>query len=173
MAVGAQDVGEQVGIARIALATGGTVPRPAGFDDIRMDGDDRVARLDQRLDDQARGALNGNRDGRGRSDLVQAAAQFGQPFGRVVDGKAGDDVAICVIDDADGMDAATPVHSATIAHARSPVVRDGVPFAGRSCGKLIDRRSGLAFRGATPCGPLGPPGACHAAGLMRAEKPAS
>jgi hypothetical protein len=173
MAVGAQDVGEQVGVARIALATGGTVPRPAGFDDIGMDGHDRVARLDQRLDDQARGALNGNRDGRGWSDLVQAAAQFGQPFGSVVDGKASDDVAVCVIDDADGMDAATPVHSATIAHARSPVVRDGVPSAERSCGKLIDRRSGLAFRGATPCGPLGPPGACHAAGLMRAEKPAS
>jgi hypothetical protein len=108
-----------------------------------MDGHDRVAGLDQRLDDQARGALNGNWDGRGRGNLVQAAAQFGQPFGGVVDGKTGDDVAVGVVDDADGMDAATPVHSATIAHTQSPVFCHGVPSAGRSCGKLIDRRSGL------------------------------
>jgi hypothetical protein len=41
--IGAQNVGQHVGIARIAFATSGTVTRAAGFDDIGMDRDHRMA----------------------------------------------------------------------------------------------------------------------------------
>jgi hypothetical protein len=60
MPVGAQDVGQHEGIARIAFAASGAVAGPACFDDVGMDRDNRVPGRDQGLDDQAGWPLDGN-----------------------------------------------------------------------------------------------------------------
>ncbi len=70
MAIGPEEVGEEVGVAGIALAPGGGVARSAGFDDVGVDGDDGEAGLEERVDDEARGALEGDgqRGGGARSE---------------------------------------------------------------------------------------------------------
>jgi hypothetical protein len=137
MAVGAQDVGQHEGIARVGLAAGGAVAGPAGADHVGMDGDDRVAGLDQGVDDQPRRTLDGNRQfGRGR-DPAQAGEQVGQARRAVAHRDAAEDLT-CGIDDADGVAVAAPVETAVEWHGLTSLDWGRLTRAGRSCGSLTD-----------------------------------
>jgi hypothetical protein len=83
MSVGAQDIGQHVGVARIGLAAGRAVAWATGFDDIGMDGHDRVACRREGFDDEAAGTLDGHWQGFRSGDPLQPPQQFGQPRRRV------------------------------------------------------------------------------------------
>lgn len=61
--VGAEDVGEDVGVPGVAAAGGSAIAGSRGFESIRVDADNREPGLDQRVDQQTGGAL----DAMGRS----------------------------------------------------------------------------------------------------------
>ena len=75
MAVGAQQVGQQVGVAGIALGAVAAVARAAGLDGVGMDREDLMACLDQGIDDQARGPLDGDAHALRRSAPAGASAR--------------------------------------------------------------------------------------------------
>ncbi len=139
--VGAQDVGQHEGVARIALAAGGAVARPAGFDDVGVDRDDGVPGLDQGVDDQTRRPLNGDRQVGRWSDALELGRHVGQPCRIVADLKADDDLTGAV-DDAKGMACAAPVQTPMKSHSLISSACVSFARAGRSCGSLTDRRSG-------------------------------
>ena len=62
VAVGAQDVGQDEGVARVALGGDGPVAGSAGLDRIGMDRGDDEARLDQGIDQEAGRSLDRDRD---------------------------------------------------------------------------------------------------------------
>ena len=80
VAIGAQDIGQHVGVAGIALTAGGAITRPAGLDDVGMDRHDRVAGGDQRVDDQAGWPLDGDRHLRRRRAAGPSARSARQPL---------------------------------------------------------------------------------------------
>jgi len=150
VAVGAQDVGEDVGIAGIALAEGGAVAGPGGLEGVGVDGDDDEACLDQRIDEQAGGPLDGDGEIAGLTEALQATPQLRQSLGCVSDGERGP-LGTGFVQDADVVLVAGPVDSGEVAwgsfHAAPPgngKIRSGV---GRSHRSLIDRRSGLQVLG--------------------------
>jgi hypothetical protein len=141
VAVGAQDVGQHEGIARIGLAARGAVARAAGLDDVRMDRDHRVAGPDQGIDDQARGPLDGDRQRGRRRDAREPGQQFGEA-GTVVPGAdAGDDPAGAV-NDAGGVAGAAPIQTRVELHGLTSSACGRLARVGRSSGSLTDRRSG-------------------------------
>jgi hypothetical protein len=142
VAVGAQDVGEHEGVAGIALAAGGAVAWPAGPDDVGVDRHDRMAGLEQGVDDQPARALDGDGNGAGRCQLGQPLAQVCQTGGIVRDPQAEHDGSGAV-DDADGMAGAAPIQSPEIRHGQVLRGCATLPSVGRNCGSLIDWRSGL------------------------------
>ena len=143
VAVGTQQIGQEVGIAAVTLAAGGAIPWPAGLDDIGMDRHDRMAGRYQRVDDQTAWPLDRNRQiGRSREPR-QASHQIGNT-GRIVrHWESRDDFAAVVLNDADPVLGTAPVKTPAIGHVTSPRGWTRVSLAGRSCGLLIDRRSGL------------------------------
>ncbi len=143
VAVGAQDVGEHVGVARIALAAGGAVAGPARLDDAGMDRHDRVTGLDQGVDDQSRGTLNSDRQLGWRCQACQTREHGLYALGRVRHLQMIDHAAAGVVDDAKGMRAAAPIQTGTTIHISVPPKCVSLTRAGRPCGSLIDWRSGL------------------------------
>jgi hypothetical protein len=141
MAIGAQDIGEHVGIARVTFASGGAVTRTAGFDDIGMDRDHRVAGGEQSIDDQAGWPLNSDRQLGRRREPPESGCHVAQAARIVAHVKAGYD-ATYPVDDTDGMACTTPVQ----ASVKWPVLISSgcgrLARAGRSRGSLTDRRSG-------------------------------
>ena len=81
VAVGAQQIGQQVGVGGVGLAAVAAVARSGGFDDVGVDRHDRQAGFDQGIDEQPRGALDGDALDAGG---VQTAHQLGQALGVVL-----------------------------------------------------------------------------------------
>ena len=140
-AIGAQDIGEHIRVAGIALTAGGAIARPAGLDDVGMDRHDRVTGRDQRVDDEAGRPLDGDRYLRRRRQPGQARDQLANPLGVVPHRKARNNAA-GLVKDADSMGGTAPIHSRVVGHISGPPRCDRLARAGRSCGSLIDRRSG-------------------------------
>jgi hypothetical protein len=70
MPIGAQEIGEHVRIARIALAAGGAIAGARRLEHIRVDRHDAEPGGEQRVDEQAGGALQGDSQScRGRQPL--------------------------------------------------------------------------------------------------------
>jgi hypothetical protein len=95
--------------------------------------------------------------------------QLGNTLGIVAHLEAVEDTANG-IDDPDGVAGATPIQSPVIGHISNPPGSDRLARAGRSCGSLIDRRSGRLPTARHPVVPCEPPGARRAAGLTRAVR---
>jgi hypothetical protein len=172
MAVGAQDVGEDVSVAWIALGAGRPIPRPAGFDDVGVNGRDQEAGLDQGIDQEPRGALDG--DGRvpGAAALAQAGGERGQTFAIVskleaIDNGAGG------VEYADGVGGAAPIQANEKRHEPISSNQSMIPCAGRLGGVLINRRSGLNPTAHLPVARLGRPAAVAplvSCGLSKSER---
>ena len=142
VAVGAQQVGQQVGVRGIALGAMAAVARTAGLDGVGMDREDLVTSLDQRVDDQARGPLDG--DAHAGTPARQAAHQLGQALPVVrnieaIEHRAGR------VDDAHGMGLSGPVQpdKDIVAHGQTPCSCGMTARVGRRGGKLMNRRSSL------------------------------
>ena len=83
VAIGAEQVGEQEGVAGVALAASGRVAGAAGLHDIGVDRDDREAGIQKGIDDEARGAFEGDGHGGGGPKRAQPLDQLGQARGGV------------------------------------------------------------------------------------------
>jgi len=154
MSIGAQDIGEHIGITGIGLTACGAVSRTAGFDDVGMDRDDRMARLDQRVDEQPRGTLNCDGHVRRRGDLAQRRQQRRKARRVMANLTTSHDLA-AIVDDTDGVARATPVQSGMISHMLISSNWRSSTRAGRSGGSLTDWRSGrqaLAHHPVVRCG---------------------
>ena len=154
MAVGAQQIGQQVGIAGVTLAAVAAVARAGGFDDVGVDRDDGEAALEQRIDDQAGRALDRHGgDAQGR----QSVAQFGQTGGIVVDFELPAHVAV-LVDDAQRVGLAGPVQpSKGSGHGQTPASCGMTCRAGSPSGSLTDRRSWRLTLALHPVARLGLP----------------
>jgi hypothetical protein len=78
VAVGAQHIGQQIGIRGIALGAVAPVARPGCLDGVGVDRHHCEAGLDKRVDQQARGPLDGQRR---RAEASQTALELGKPGG--------------------------------------------------------------------------------------------
>jgi len=140
--IGAQQVGQQVGVASVALGAVAAVARAAGLDRVGVDREDLVAGLDQGIDDQARRALDG--DAHARAKARQAAHQLGQALAVMCDldaithGARG-------VDDAHRVRMNGPVQAGedigTSTHGQTPQNCGMTARVGRRGGKLINWRS--------------------------------
>src|SRR4029079_11998979 len=140
MAIGAQQIGEQVGVAGIALGAVAAIARASCFDGIGMNGDDGETRVEQRIDDDSRRTL----DGDGRTLIAnERSLQLREARRAGCDIDALTDVAV-VVDDAYRMGLAGPIESGKErGHRRAPASRRMTCRAGSPCGSLTDRRSWL------------------------------
>jgi hypothetical protein len=141
VAIGAQDVGQDEGVARVALGGDRTVARPAGLEQVGMDRDDAKAGVHQRVDQEAGGSLDRDRDRGRRPVLLQARAEGGEAGAIVADGKLVQDLSPG-IDHAHRVRRAAPVDAD---HHRHGLVSSSwviIPIAGSPGGVLIHRRSG-------------------------------
>ena len=83
VAVGAQDVGQDEGVARVTLGGDGAVAGPAGLERVGMDRGDEEARLDQGIDQQAGWSLDRDRDlGRAAPCSCRRVTSTASPPGR-------------------------------------------------------------------------------------------
>ena len=167
MAVGAQQVGQQVGVRGIALGAVAAVARAAGLDRIGVNREDLMAGLDQRVHDQARRTFDG--DAHPRPEAGQAAQQLGQAVAVMLDLEALQHTPGGV-DDTHRMDAGGPVQPTEDIgiHGQAPWSCGMTARIGRRGGKLIDRRSSVLGLALHPVARCGLPAPCSAAGLMRA-----
>jgi hypothetical protein len=92
VAFGAQDVGQDEGVAQIALGRDGAEAGPAGLDQVGMDRRDDAAGSDQRVDQQAGGSLDRDRDFRRCSSPLQPREEGLEAAAIVADGKPVQDV---------------------------------------------------------------------------------
>jgi len=148
VAVGAKDVGEDEGIAGIALALGRGVAGACGLEGVGMDGHDGKAGLDQRVDEQPRRTFDRDRELRTRAEAVERADQLRQSLCGVTDAEVKADLA-GRIEDTEVVLVAGPVDAGEVmgsgyVHA-APPGQGGTHGSGvgRSHRSLIDRRSGL------------------------------
>jgi len=139
--VGAQDVGKDVGIARIALGGNGAIARPACLDDIGMDRRDDEAGVDQRVDEQPAGPFDGDRRLAGWPMPAQTRDEIGKPIAIMGHDKMVEDLTGSV-DDTDGMARTAPVEPDENGHGCTSLNWSMVPGAGSPHGLLINRRSG-------------------------------
>jgi len=144
VAIGAQEIREEVRVPGITLASSSGVPRPGGLYGVGMNGNDRMAGLDERVDQGPGRSLDSDGKGRGSSQAPQLGEHFGQSRGAVCSLKAAVD-ASGLVDHADRMFLQRPVDACKKAHVRPPEKRVNVP-AGRSCRSLTVWRSGLLRR---------------------------
>src|SRR4051794_15723504 len=142
MTVGAQQIAEEIAVALVALAAGRAIAGPRRLDHVGVDRHDRMARLDQGLDQQAGGPLDRHRQGRRRPELGEPALEFGQTGGRMRHLEPRRDRALRLVDDADRVPHAAPVDPYTMAHGSALPAGVGLIPAGRHRGSLIIRRSG-------------------------------
>ena len=141
MTVGAQQIGEQIGVAAVVLGAGGAVARARGLHRVGVNGHDRVARRDQRVHDQPRGPLHGDGQVAGRAAAGEPARHLAQASRIVARLEAVDDRAAVSLDDADGVNRPAPVQSDRESHGTIPPFGVALAPAGRTCEKLIVRRS--------------------------------
>ena len=139
--VGTQDVGENVGIARVALGGDGAIAGPARLDDIGMDRNDDEPGLDQHVDEKPTGPFDGDRRLAGQAMPAQASNEIGKSIPIMGDGKVVEDLAGRV-DDTDGMARSAPIETDENGHGCTSVNWSMVPGAGSPHGVLINRRSG-------------------------------
>jgi hypothetical protein len=114
VAIGTQDVGEDVGITRITLAPRGTVARAGRLEGIRVNGNDDEAGVDEGVDQQARRTLDGDGDFGARSQTIELPHQLVESVGGVVGGELVPDLT-CGIDHTHGMLCAGPIDADEIA----------------------------------------------------------
>lgn len=89
MAIGAQEIREHVGIARIALAPGGGVPRATRREHVGVNGHDAIAGLEERIDDEARATFDRDPHRPGRAEAGEALPQLREPARRMRDPELG------------------------------------------------------------------------------------
>ena len=82
MAIGAEEIRGDIGIAHVALGAGGAIPRPTRREHIGMNRHHDAARLEQRVDEQAGRAL----DGDGQGGQGRAPREAGEPLAQPVGG---------------------------------------------------------------------------------------
>ena len=151
VAVGAQQIGEYVGIGRVALAAVASVTRTARLDGIGVDRNHLEAGLDHRIDQEARGSLDGYRR---RAQAPKAPLQLGQAACIVGDLHALDDGAVNV-DDAHRVRSAGPVQPGKVtAHRQAPASCGMTRRAGSPRGSLTDRRSWLLLNNTAALHPV-------------------
>ena len=142
MAIGAQHVGEDKGVARVTLAAGGRVARPTRLERVRVDGHHLESGVDERVDEQTGGAFEGHADGPAPTEAAQSAEKGREALTGVRHGTLPVKVATG-IEDADRMGLTGPVDADEESHC--VVSGDGETLHGeRSCRSLTDWRSGLA-----------------------------
>ncbi len=115
MAVCAQDVREQVGVAEVGLGLCGRVASTRSLDCVRVNRHDGEAVLDERVDENPRRALDGDPQLAGRGQLGQTSNQVGEPVRSVRGGEAGHDGA-ALVDGAHRVLACGPVQAHEIGH---------------------------------------------------------
>jgi hypothetical protein len=141
VAVGAQDVGQHISVARVGFAARRAIAGAAGFHHVGVDRNYRVPGLDQRIDDQPGRAFDGDRQLGRECYLAQPGKHVDEACTIVPDLDAGDDLT-GAIDDADGMGDPAPVQTSVKWHVLTSLDCSRLTRAGRSCGSLTDRRSG-------------------------------
>ena len=141
MAVGTQDIGQDIGIAWVALGGDGAIARPASLYDIGMDWRDKEPGIDETIDDEAARALDGDRCLRRRSPSPKPGDKIGKPIKIMRYQEAFEDFT-GAIEHADGVARSAPVETDEYGHIGSPASRSMIPSAGSPYGKLINRRSG-------------------------------
>jgi hypothetical protein len=119
VAIGPEQVGEEVGIAGVILAAGGGGARSGGFHDIRVDWDDSEARLQESVDHEARRALEGDGQGGGSPDAAQALDELGQP-GRGVGHHPAPADRARLVEHTDGMHGGRPIQADGVGHCAPP-----------------------------------------------------
>ena len=145
--IGAQDIGEDVGIAGIALAERGRVARPSRFERVGVDRHDTEAGLDERVNEQARGALDRDGELARLTKAREAPDQVGEPLRGVFGNTAVLDSPL-LVEETDVVLVTRPIDADVVQwrsfHAVPPqaagFLRSGV---GRTCRGLTERRSGL------------------------------
>jgi hypothetical protein len=142
VAVGAQQVGEQAGVAAVVLGAADTVARARSLHCVGVDRHHRKAGGDQRIDDQPREALH--RDGQvgGRAPAGEPPRELLQARRVVPRLDAVDDRSGLPLDDADGVRRFSPVQSNDQSHVTFSPIRATLVPAGRTYASLIVRCSG-------------------------------
>ena len=140
MAVGTQDIGQNIGVAWVALGGDGAIARPAGLYDIGMDRRDKEPGIDETIDDEAAGALDGDRCLGRWPPSPQPGDKIGKPIKIMRYQEAFEDFT-GAIEHADGVARSAPVETDEYGHVGSPASRSMIPSAGSPYGKLINRRS--------------------------------
>jgi hypothetical protein len=138
MTVSAQYIGQQVGISAVVLGPSGTVTRSICLDRFGMNRHDWMPIVQQRINNQARGPLDGDGNRGRRSNSIHLPLQRLQA-GRIVAYLGPQHDASGLIYHTRGMTAASPVQSREIVHDVPPIYfdfRDGRPY-----GFLTDRHS--------------------------------
>jgi hypothetical protein len=82
---------DHLGVASVVLGTGEHLAVPPRLDRLRLDRDDRVAGLQQRVNQPPVRALDPDRDAVGVTQPGQPASQVGEPGGGVLDGEPDSD----------------------------------------------------------------------------------
>jgi hypothetical protein len=148
VAVGAQDVGQHVSIARVRFAARRAITGAAGFHYVGVDRNYRVPGLDQRIDDyppsrarSPRRAFDGDWQLGRECYLAQPGKHVDETCIIVPDLDAGDNLT-GAIHDADGVGDPAPVQTSVKWHVLISLGCGRLTRAGRSCGSLTDRRSG-------------------------------
>ncbi len=141
MAVRAKQVGEDEGIPRVTLGARRGVTRTTGLEGVGVDGHDLEAGVEQRVDEQPRGAFEGNAEGTTPAEAAQAGEKVREAIGGVRHRALPMDAA-GLIEDADGMGRTRPVDPDRESHCIAS--GDGETLHGeRFCRSLTDWRSGL------------------------------
>ena len=171
MAVGTQDIGQDIGIAWVALGGDGAIARPASLYDIGMDWRDKEPGIDETIDDEAARALDGDRCLRRRSPSPKPGDKIGKPIKIMRYQEAFEDFT-GAIEHADGVARSAPVETDEYGHIGSPASSQYDPLCRESLREAhqsaLWANLGGAARGASSCRPLQAPGHRNAAGLMRA-----
>lgn len=139
MAVRAQHISQDGGLAGIALGRHRPGARPAGLYRVGMDWNDFEPGLDQMIDHKAGWSLDGDRDLAGRPMSLQPGHTAGQPFTVVTSFEPVHHASLGV-DHADGVRAAAPIDPHIHIPRTFPSLWSMVPIAGSPGGMLIDRR---------------------------------
>jgi hypothetical protein len=142
MPVGAQDVGQHVGVAGVVL-TRAAVAGARGLEHVGMDRHDSQTRFDERIDEQTGRSLDCDEDA---GEALELADQAFDAFLVVRQIEAQLDTAGS-IEHANGVRLARPVDAGKVrtrSHGQAPWCWSKTSRAGRPGGELIKRRSGFS-----------------------------
>ena len=141
VAIGPEQVAEQVGVAGVALAASGRVAGAAGLHGIGVDRDDREAGVQEGIDDEAGGALEGDGQRGGGREAGQPLDELGQARCGVGHRPAPADGA-GLVEHTNSVRGGGPVQADDEGHCVPPWDCETLPRE-RSCRSLTDWRSGL------------------------------